>query len=297
MRMSIPDESSPVTTCTDVQSVSRRALPAERRVAIAAFYLNRDCDLERRAAIEAELGQAGLTGERICAVNGLAVPADLRGYFFDGDRLASRLKPGEVGCYASHLKALNLIVARGLDCALVLEDDALLPRDLAQSIEAILATLPEDWDFVHLCGDASRAIKPIAKSGIRGKLVRYSRIPGNTQGYLISRQGAQKFLVPATRYWPVDTDYRRPWQFGLQRIWCCPEDHRPQRDIGLTNSSLGWRAQGSAAASTLHRLKVGPEIRSIAQKAFIITYGRWDPSGGQRAWCRTPPGERHTCLV
>src|SRR5262249_11433051 len=41
-------------------------------------------------------------------------------------------------------------------------------------------------------------------------------------GYLISRRGAQKFLAPRPRYWPIDTDIRRPWHFGLNVFGVCP---------------------------------------------------------------------------
>jgi glycosyl transferase, family 25 len=249
MRMNIPTEASPVATSPDHKRDRARARPrqtvrpAQRRT-IPAFYINRDCDLARRAAIEAELGEAGIAGERICAVDGLVVPPALREYFFNGDRLASRLEPGEVGCYASHLKALSVVAARGLECALVLEDDALLPRDLSQTIETILTTLPKDWDLVHLCGDVSRAFKPIVDLGGCGKIVRYSRIPANAQGYLISHRGAEKFLVPVKRHWPVDTDFRRPWGFGLQVYGIVPKIVGHNEALGSAILSLGGRARG-----------------------------------------------------
>jgi len=149
-------------------------------------------------------------------VDGLAVPPTFTGYFFEGDRLHSKLKPGEVGCYASHLKALSVVVERGIAYALILEDDALLTRDLTQTIDNILANVPEDWDVVYLCREPEHAAKPVACLKQSRMLVRYSRVPATTTGYLISRAGAEKFLVPLKRYWPVDTDIRQPWRFGLK---------------------------------------------------------------------------------
>lgn len=207
------------------------------------FYLNRDCDQDRHAAIELELKKAGIAAERIRAVEGLAVPEDLRDYFFEADRLTSALKPGEVGCYASHLKALMIIIERGLEYALILEDDAVLPRDLRRVIEDVLACLPHSWDLVHLCGDPRRAVKPVRRLEHRGALVRYSRVPSGTVGYLISRGGARKFLAPIKRSWPVDTDFRRPWLFALETYGVVPKIIDHSETLPSPIQSMGGRAR------------------------------------------------------
>lgn len=223
----------------DVDSAPRHGAA----VSPPTFYINRDCDADRRANIERELRKAGIAGERICAVDGLAVPDDLRDYFFANGTLCSTLKPGEVGCYASHLKALQTLIARGLDYALVVEDDAILPPDLPAIIEQVLACAPPSWDYIHLSGDSRRAVKPIASLGAQGKLVRYSRIPGGTVGYLISRAGARKFLTPSKRAWPIDTDFRRPWVFGLDIFGVAPKVIGHSDDLGSPIQALGGRAR------------------------------------------------------
>jgi len=191
--------------------------PAERAAgAPPTFYINRDRDQDRRQALEEHLRVAGIAGVRIGAVEGLAVPAEFRDMFFKGSVLHSRLKPGEVGCYASHLKTMQVIVDRDLDYALILEDDAILPADFQTIIAQVLTRLPQGWDVVHICKDANRAVKPVAALDHGRRIVRYSRIPETTTAYLVSRTGAKKFLRPIKRYWPVDTDFRQPWRFGLE---------------------------------------------------------------------------------
>jgi glycosyl transferase, family 25 len=180
------------------------------------FYINREADEARRAAIERRLKEARLDGERMSAVEGLLVPTQLRPYFFTDEVLHSRLTPGEVGCYASHLTAMQAVVDRDLDRALVLEDDAVLPHNADTVLNAILASLPADWDLVHLCGEPCRATKQIKRLGDDLALVRYSRVPAAATGYLISRAGARKFLRQCKRYWPIDTDFRQPWKYGLE---------------------------------------------------------------------------------
>ncbi|MBZ0211499.1 MAG: glycosyltransferase family 25 protein [Hyphomicrobium sp.] len=215
----------------------------ECQFSVPTFYINRDCDEDRRAAIELELRTAGIAAERIRAVEGLAVPEDLRAYFFDAERLSSALKPGEVGCYASHLKALKTMIERGLEYALILEDDAVLPRDLRRVIDDVLACLPHSWDLVHLCGDPRRAVKPVRRLKHRGTLVRYSRVPSGTVGYLISRGGARKFLAPIKRSWPVDTDFRRPWLFGLETYGVAPKIIDHSDSLPSPIQSMGGRAR------------------------------------------------------
>ncbi len=194
-----------------------------RSISISSFYINRDCDEGRRIAIENGLRDVGINAERVSAVDGLEVPANLEDYFFVSKKQVSQLNAGEIGCYASHLKVASIIVDRVLPSALVLEDDAILPKNFAEHLKNILATLPEGWDIVHLSGDNSRAVKPIGRLDGSHILVRYSRVPAGTVAYLISQAGAKKFLVPLKRYWPVDTDMRQPWRFKFQIYGVVPK--------------------------------------------------------------------------
>lgn len=195
---------------------------------ITTFYLNRDCDVARRESISSFIENAGLAAERIAGINGYDVPAHLRGYFFDGETLHSKLKAGEVGCYASHLVAMERVVERNLSHALILEDDAIVPVDTAKILQEVLRTVPSGWDLIHLCKDSNRAVKIIANIEGGRRIVRYSRVPETTTGYLVSQSGARKFLKPSKRYWPIDTDFRQPWQFGLEIYGVTPCIIRPE---------------------------------------------------------------------
>ena len=191
--------------------------------ALPILFINRDCDTERRVSVCNRLRAANLRGERVAGVDGLNVPAAYRDYFFTDGELHSGLKPGEVGCYASHLKAMQLVLDMRCDSALVLEDDAFLHADFPVVLRDALNKIPRGWDLVHLCLGTKRAVKPVADLMGGHRLVRYSRVPENTTGYLISRIGAQKFLRPSKRYWPVDTDFRQPWLFDMQIYGVTPQ--------------------------------------------------------------------------
>jgi glycosyl transferase, family 25 len=180
------------------------------------FYINRNADSDRRLRIERQLTNCALAAERTSAIEGTEVPTDLRNFFFHKGTMCARLTSGEVGCYASHLSIYRRIVELELPCALVLEDDALLAPGFDEKISQVMARMQgTKWDIIHLSGQPTRAIKRLHSLAGIGDVVIYSRIPAGTQGYLISASGAKRMLAPVVRDWPIDTDFRRPWRFGL----------------------------------------------------------------------------------
>jgi glycosyl transferase family 25 len=217
---------------------------AKRPIHGRVFFINRDCDEDRRAAFEEELLKAEITAERISAVNGLDVPSSLHSYFFTHGAAPAGLRAGEVGCYASHLQAMQTIVDRELDFAIVLEDDAVLPPSFEASVAEILAALPPSWDIVLLYGTPTRAFKPIATLGAKlGKVVRYSRIPSGTVAYLVNVRGARKFLQSRKIAWPIDTDFRRPWAFDLEIFGIVPQLVHHSGGLASAIQELGGRAR------------------------------------------------------
>ena len=189
------------------------------------FLINLERDKDRLAHMTAQLAAAGLPFERIPAILGTALPGPLADYLLTGTgEIASKLKQGEVGCYASHLVVHDRIKDEAPDLAvLVLEDDLRFGSDLASVLGEILGQLPADWDIVRLSNPPKSAYVPIA--GMEGpyELVRYSKIPNNTGAYLINPRGAAKFLAgqrPRTR--AIDEDLRRPWDFGLKTYGVMP---------------------------------------------------------------------------
>jgi glycosyl transferase, family 25 len=190
-------------------------MPDPVQTQVPIFYINRNRDVTRRAAMERELARHGLSAERVVAVEGQAVPASLKAQFFNGEKLWSGLSPGEVGCYASHLVAMTLLVERGLEHAVILEDDAILSDDFVACLSSAMRQAPAGWGLMHLCQTPTHAVKTIAELPNDRRLVRCSRIPTRSQGYLVSRKGAEKFIVPRNRYWQFDVALQQPWTFGV----------------------------------------------------------------------------------
>jgi glycosyl transferase, family 25 len=192
--------------------------------AIPVFLINLDRDQDRLRYMQYQLAVAGLRFTRVPAVLGAEVPEDLQPYFWDtGTGRISPLKPGEIGCYASHLVILQEVASGTLGPAvLVLEDDLQFAPDFAQALASLLSNLPKTWDIIRLSNPPKRAYVPVLDLGLGRELVRYSKIPNNTGAYLISPSGAKRFLQPSLRLRAIDEEMRRPWSTGLDTYGVVP---------------------------------------------------------------------------
>jgi hypothetical protein len=107
---------------------------------VEGVYINLDRDSGRRAAIEAQLARLALpyAVQRLAGV--------------DGAKAAGRpqaLRPGQFGCWLSHLAALERSLGSGAHLHVV-EDDALISPKLAALPELLGALASADWDLLYL---------------------------------------------------------------------------------------------------------------------------------------------------
>jgi glycosyl transferase, family 25 len=173
---------------------------------LRVFLINLDRSPERLAFMQSQADRIGLAFERFPAVDGRNLPQHLRPQF-----PASRLAPGEIGCYASHLLLYERIVREEWPYAMIVEDDVQLSPDLLASALAATDAAPPGWDYIHFSGATKRAVLSLASLPNGRHLVRHSRLPMNTGAYLISRQGAGKLLAPSPRVRPIDQEFRHAW--------------------------------------------------------------------------------------
>ena len=105
-----------------------------------AYVINLARSVDRRAHITAELKKTGLNYEIITAVDGRDLDLNDRTIVdpaLDVHDSYSNLAPGTAGAALSHLSVYRKIIADGLDKALVLEDDVMLPADLGSLADAV----------------------------------------------------------------------------------------------------------------------------------------------------------------
>lgn len=186
------------------------------------YVINLDGSHERLALISSQLEMQGIPYERIAAFDGRALSLH---EFPNYDDKAARafmgrpMRGGEVGCYLSHLKALQAFLESGEEVCLILEDDATLASGIRQVIEGIIAWTAAqqlDWDVVNLGAERLKYTKLLHDFGTVSLLHSFY-FPMRATGMLWSRCGAADFLRLYSKVTcPVDNQYRI-WQSHVGR--------------------------------------------------------------------------------
>jgi glycosyl transferase family 25 len=201
------------------------------------YLINLDRSPERLMLMQEQFARLEIPFERIPAVDGRGATADRHNW-----RHHAPLRDGEVGCYLSHIKALEAFLASGAACGLILEDDTVLGDGLLR----ILAVLQgrRDWDLVKLYATHVSGVWP------RRGLVRVAFRHGASAAYVVNRHAATRLLaglLPITV--PYDHAFDRAWTHGFKlRLWLpFPiARHAFPSTIGASSKKLHkpWYAQG-----------------------------------------------------
>lgn len=265
------------------------------RSPVPVFLINLDRDTDRLEAMTIQLNRIALAFERIPAIYGMQTPDYLRRYFFDEKgRVDSALKSGEVGCYASHLHIHHEVLRRGIDCALVLEDDLSISSDFVSILEGLLEA-PRNWDIIRLSNAAKRSVVPVTSILDQYTLVKYSRIPNNTGAYLIAAEGAAKFTRwEGARRFPVDVELRRGWRFDMRTFGVLPQPVQ-SNIVASRIDSMDDRGHGSTPAvrKVLSRIVTGRTefgLDTFRRIAYSIRFLGW------RHWLRCTTADFRTTI-
>ena len=208
------------------------------------YLINLDRDAERLAYMKTQLDKLSLSFERFPAIYGVALPDWLRPFFLDKDRkIASDLRAGEVGCYASHLMLMKRVMDSG-ESAIILEDDLSLSQNFPEVMRRCLPSLPAGLDMLKLAGRDKRTKFQLKALPTGHRLVKYARVPLGTGAYFITPAGAKKFLSWKTlRSAPIDEDLRRPWDCRMSIYGLDPAP--TMQNVGASSiTTIGERPRG-----------------------------------------------------
>ena len=240
--------------------------------------INLDRAGDRMAAISDHLDALGLRFSRIAAVDGHAVPAEIRHKLTQGaPRYKRPLTPAEIGCTLSHLLVWDRIARGPAPVAIVLEDDARL-RPGAGAQLAALAAMPVNWDMLKLCHSNRTAA---GAAGVSAILPR--RMPPCTIGYAITRAAAAQLVmrwVPFSR--PVDNQLTYWWEHGACVKIAVPALGGAAADHADTSAIAAGRVQkGGHLRRLLANLGVqaGRRIASIRHRGIRPRGRSWPDSG------------------
>lgn len=241
------------------------------------FLINLDRAPDRLQRAARALAGQQLAFERVSAVDGRALEAAQVTALTAASTAAyfARLTPGELGCYLSHIRVLELMVARDLPVALILEDDVEVTGDLAAQLQAVLAEGDQLPDVVKLSG--TRPVgEPLRTLRDGSRIIRSTSAPATTVAAVWTLAGARRFLAAAMPpRWPIDMALKHWWICGLDVCWAEPPSVRP----AAGPSTIGRRgATGWRSSLRRHRYRL----------AFAVAREwRYLARHGVRAWLRS----------
>ena len=186
---------------------------------LQTWVINLDRAPERLARISRQLQRLALPFTRLPAVDAGALQDSQRAWL---DEPAYRRKHGmtpvlgELGCYLSHVQAMQRFLASPARWALVLEDDVLLHDRLPAVLQGLMHHA-DRWDMVKLSAVHSGTPVPVLQVAPGHALaVMLCRCTGSS-AYIVNRRAAQAYagaLLPMSL--PFDHVFDQGWRFGLK---------------------------------------------------------------------------------
>lgn len=161
------------------------------------FIINLDRSPDRLAECRDKFSSMGISLERIPAVDGQV--NDLSSFYDDElcrKEMGRSIQPGEVGCFLSHINAIQKFWESDAEYAVILEDDASPSSDFLQTLEQLIPVFQrgsDDMYAVNLGASDFKYGSDYRKLG-SGILRCAHRFPMLATGILWSRSGAKIFL-------------------------------------------------------------------------------------------------------
>jgi glycosyl transferase, family 25 len=246
-------------------------------VQLKAYLINLDRSPDRLAFMAAQLDAVGLAWTRVAGVDGSSFGElpwagyDHRAY----DRNWGKTHhPGEVGCFLSHVRALQTFLRDSAAFGLILEDDCRFDPDLKDLLDDLIGRAG-DWDVVKLAG--KHAGMPMTVERLRNgrRLVALLQRQTGSAAYLVNRKAAEVYvarLLPMNV--PYDHTFDQVWRYGLTLRGIVPLAIRE----GAPHSTIGYHTAQGAKKIWYRRAGVlgyrtRTEIRRVLH--YLFTDTRW----------------------
>jgi glycosyl transferase, family 25 len=181
---------------------------------VIALAINLDRSKDRLEHIRKQLENKPFTWQRVPAVDGWSNEVNLEASI---DRNAFEKQhgkpalPGEIGCYLSHIKAIQLFVDSTYDYGLILEDDVQLGENLCPTLFELIQN-NDKWDLIKLSGIHNGNPLSICKlaSGLNISIATTNYTGASC--YMINKEAGRKMLkhlLPMKL--PYDLAYDQGW--------------------------------------------------------------------------------------
>jgi glycosyl transferase family 25 len=163
------------------------------------FVINLEKDHARRESMQKQLDDLQLAFEFFPGVLGSALSAKELAECYDDKKAKSHqcmtLVPAHIGCSLSHVNVYREIISRNLPCALILEDDVVLPKTTPDLIPKVFNAMNVSNPEVILLSPAECNIKSKLKRNIGHDIFLAPFKSGYfTSSYIITNTGARALL-------------------------------------------------------------------------------------------------------
>jgi glycosyl transferase family 25 len=185
------------------------------------------------------------------------------------------LMPGELGCYSSHYHAWLTLLDSRAPQMIVLEDDTIVDWTFLETL-ATVDFSANGVSYLRLFARRPCAFRLHGKAiESQHYLIEYTGYAHGTQGYVITRDGAERFVRHCRRVRrPVDVELDRAWDHGVPCLAVFPF---PLTEIA-TGSTIGaerWARMEIPAAlrAARFRMRMLERARQIRRWVRVMTKG------------------------
>lgn len=211
------------------------------------LYINMDESTGRRERISAMLDEAKVVHQRVTGVVGRVVFEN----YSEAKKLhflkchGRHMRPGELGCYLSHLAAMQVFLESDKPFCLILEDDAIVLPNATVLQTVFQPDMTEKWDFLRLQTRRKLQFLKIADVDKTHALtVNLTRSTGAT-AYALNRHAAEVLLKKLERIEvPYDHAFDRPQHFGLKYRHLAPDTFALASHDSTIETAKPERAKG-----------------------------------------------------
>jgi glycosyl transferase, family 25 len=249
---------------------------------VRAYVINLARSSDRRAHITAELKKAGLEYEFITAVDGqeldLGDPA-----IIDPSFVTRIIFPaGSAGCALSHVNVYRKVIDDGVDAALVIEDDVMLPADIVSLADAVAGQL-SGAEVALLSFDSPEPCRVSREGSVSLPSQRLLALPidltqpRSTGTYVITREACERM---AKSLLPIKVQADMWWSFYreglLDRVRCVvpmPVEKNPEFTSMIGSYSLGDGVRARLIGSIM-RAEI-PVLHQVLARRRQRIYRQW----------------------
>lgn len=243
------------------------------RMRVEALIISMRDQPAREAQVQAIRAACPVPSSVVAAVDGRALGNAERARAFSAARHLPAYpfppRPGEIGCFLSHRAAWQAIIDRGLDAALVLEDDVDLRRPLFDAALAMACEASSAHGLVRLplMERAGAAARARAAPSVSRPVV----LPLGTQAQVVSAAAARRLLEVSEPFdRPIDVFLQMRWVTGVPSCAVSPSGvHDATARVGGSTIQARSKPFGAMLRHEIRRPLYRGAVRAIGLRAWI----------------------------